>query len=252
MSRSSDSSLLERSTSPSRSNVSDTTTSSPGASSDTRSRSPSPHADRTGLPMPSLWASPYGPPLGHYPMPIMGYPFPPFRFPPPPYLPPHPMGYPPPRHLGPSRKSTKRENQHLQNQVRGLERQLKKQQPKRPRPASPQRQKRSRSTSPERNARPRKHFTEGVAKGVKRPGHRDPHNTPATTRNPGGFLRSTRGHPHDPCTCARQGDHHARARPPRQSALSGLSGPHTPEVERVLAASAQARPTSSTSPPRPT
>ena len=177
MSRSSDSSFLERSTSALRSNVSDTTTLSPGASSDTRSRSPSPHADRTGLPKPSLWASPYGPPLGHYPMPIMGYPFPPFRFPPPPYPPPHPMGYPPPRHPGPSRKSTKRENQRLRNQVRELERQLKKQQPKRPRPASHQRRKRSRSTSPERNARPRKHFTLEVAKGVKRPGHRDPHNT---------------------------------------------------------------------------
>ena len=230
MSRSSDSSFLERSTSPSRSNVSDTTTSSPGASSDTRSHSPSPHADRTGLPMPSLWASPYGPPLGHYPMPIMGYPFPPFRFPPPPYPPPHSRGYPPPRHPGQSRKSTKRENQRLRNQVRELERQLKKQQPKRPRPASPKREKGLDLPAP--NGTPRlenisrwRSLKASAALAIV-----TLTTLRATTSNPGGSPRCTRGHPHDPCMSPRQGDHHARARPTRQSALWGLSGPHTPEA----------------------
>ena len=134
--------------------------------------------------MPLPWASPYGPPLGHYSMPTMGYPFPPFPFPPPPYPPPHPMGYPPPRHPGPSHKSTKRENQRLRSQVWDLERQLKKQQPKRPRPASLQRRKRSTSTSPERNARLREHFTVEIARSVKRPGHCDPDNTPGYNKQP--------------------------------------------------------------------
>ena len=178
MSRSSDSSSLERSTSPSRSDASNTTTSSQDASSDTQSRSPSPCADRTGLPVPSPWASPYGPPLGHCPMPIMGYPLPPFPFLPPLYPSPHPMGCPPPRHPGPSHKSTERENGRLRNKVRDLERQLKKQQPKQPQPTSPWRRKRSRSTSPAQNTRPRTHFKVEVARSVKRPGHPDPHNTP--------------------------------------------------------------------------
>ena len=81
MSQSSDSSLLERSTSTSRSDVPDRTTSSQDAPSDDRSRIPSARADRTELPMPQ-WASPYGLPLGHYPMPTMGYPSPPPSFPP--------------------------------------------------------------------------------------------------------------------------------------------------------------------------
>ena len=117
-------------------------------------------------------------------MPTMGYPFPPFPFLPPPYPSPHPMGYQPPHLPGPSHKSTKRENQCLQNQVQDLERQLKKQQPKRPRRTSPWRRKRSRSRSPERNTRPRKHFTVEVARSVKRPGHRDPHNTPGYNKQP--------------------------------------------------------------------
>ena len=164
--------------------MSNTTTSSQYASSDTRSRSPPPRADSAGVQAPSPWSSPYGPPLGHFPMPAMGYPFAPFPFFPPPYPSPQPMGYPPPRHPGLSHKSTKRENQRLRNQIRDLERQLKKQQPKLPRPTSPRRRKRSRSPSPKRNTRPRKHFTVEVAISVKRAGHRDPHNAPGYNKQP--------------------------------------------------------------------
>ena len=98
------------------------------------------------------------------------------------------MGYPPPRHPGPSSKSTKRENQGLRNQVRDLERQLQKQQPKGPRATSLQRRKRSRSSSPKRNTAAGKHLAVEVARSVKRPGHRDLHNTPGYNMPPRWLL----------------------------------------------------------------
>ena len=146
-----------------------------------------------------------------------GVPIPPFSFPP--AAIPVPSSHRQPATASPRtfRKYTKRENQHLQNKVRDLEIQLKKQQTQRPRPASPQRRKQSRSTSPKRDTRPRKTSqwrsleVSNVLAIVIRTTLR------ATTSNPGGSPRSTPGH-------------HARAGHPRHSAPWGVSGPHTPEA----------------------
>ena len=149
-----------------------------------------PHpADRTRLPVPSPWAPPYGPPLGHFPMPTMGYPFPPVPFLPSPYPSRHPMGYPPPCHPGPSHKSTQREKQRLPKQNPRPRTPAQKKKPKLPPPTSPQRRKRSRSTGPKQNTRPRKPFTMEVARSVKRPGHCDPRNTPGYNKGPPVALR---------------------------------------------------------------